>query len=132
MKKYIALLIVTLTTITGTAFAALYSTEATMTRQKDKNTYTVVVHVSRLVEQDGKLTEQLIVQPNILSNLGEPASMYFGLQKLDPDFQKQENVKVDVAWPEARKSGFALCTVTVKLGDKTVSKSKLQVIVDEP
>jgi len=103
-----------------------------MTRQKDKNTYTVVVHVSRLVEQDGKLTEQLIVQPNILSNLGEPASMYFGLQKLDPDFQKQENVKVDVAWPEARKSGFALCTVTVKLGDKTVSKSKLQVIVDEP
>jgi orotate phosphoribosyltransferase-like protein len=58
--------------------------------------------------------------------------MYFGLQKPDPNFQKEENVSVDVAWPEAGKSGFALCTVTVKLGDQTVSKSKLQVIVDEP
>jgi hypothetical protein len=58
--------------------------------------------------------------------------MYQGLQAPNPDYQKEENVSVDVAWPEAGKSGFALCTVTVKLGDQTVSKSKLQVIVDEP
>ncbi len=132
MKKYVTLLIVTLSTIAGTAFATSYSTEATMTRQKDKDTYTVNVRVSRLVEQDGKLTEQLIAKPQIISKPGCPASMYQGLQSPNPDFQKEENVSVDVAWPEAGKSGFALCTVTVKLGDETVSKSKLQVVVDEP
>jgi hypothetical protein len=132
MKKHIALLIVTLTTITGTVFASSYSTEATITRQKDKNTYTVVVRVSRLVEQGGKLTEQVIAQPRVISSPGHPASMYQGLQAPNPNYKKEENVSVDVGWPEAGKSGFALCTVTVKLGDQTVSKSKLQVIVDEP
>jgi hypothetical protein len=131
MNKHIALLVITLSAVATTAFAASYSTEATMTRQKDKNTYTVTVRVSRLVEQDGELTEQLIAKPKITSSPGGPASMYQGLQPPNPDYQKQENVSVDVSWPEVGKSGFALCTVTVKLGDKIVSKSKLQVAVDE-
>jgi hypothetical protein len=131
MNKFIAFLIVTLSTIATTTFAASYSTEATMTRQKDKNTYTVIVSVSRLVEQDGKLTEQLIAKPRIISSPGGPASMYQGLQSPDPDYKKVENVSVDVAWPKIGESGFALCTVTVKLGDEIVSKSKLQVVVDE-
>jgi hypothetical protein len=131
MKKHIALLIVTLTTIAGTTFATSYSMEATMTRQKDKNTYTVVVRVSRLVEQDGKLTEQLIAKPSIISYPGGPASSYQGLQPPNPDYPKEENVSLDVSWPKVGKSGFALCIVTVKLGDTIVSKSKLQVSVDE-
>jgi hypothetical protein len=132
MNKYIALLVIALTTTSATAFAASYSTEATMTRQKDKDTYTVIVRVSRLVERDGKFTEQLFAKPTIISKPGHPATMYQGLQAPNPDYQKEENVSVDVAWPEAGKSGFADCTVIVKLGDKIVSKSKLQVTVSEP
>ena len=96
MKKYIALLIVTLATIASTGFAASYSTEATMTRQKDKNTYTVVVRVSRLVEQGGQRNAQVISQPRMTSSPGHPASMYQGLQAPNPDYQKEENVSVDV------------------------------------
>jgi hypothetical protein len=132
MKKYIALVLISLFTCVSTAFASSYSTEAIMTRQKDKDTYTVVIRVSRLIEQDGRLTEQLIAQPRIISKPGRPATMSQGSQAPDPNFQKQENVSVDVAWPEAGKAGLALCTVVVKLGDKTVSKSKLQVTVGEP
>jgi hypothetical protein len=131
MNQHIAFLIATLATFANTTFAASYSTEATMTRETAKNTYTVIVRVSRLVERDGKLTEQLIARPRIISSPGGPASMYQGLQSPDPDYQKVENVSVDVAWPKIGESGFALCTVTVKLGDEIVSKSKLQVAVDE-
>jgi hypothetical protein len=131
MNKYKAFFIIAVSTIVTTTFAASYSTEATMTRQKDKNTYTVIIRVSRLVEHDGKLTEQLIARPKIISSPGDPASMYQGLQSPDPDYKKVENVSVDVAWPKIGESGFALCTITVKLGDEMVSKSKLQVVVDE-
>jgi hypothetical protein len=132
MKKHIALLIIGLCTFATTAFATSYSTEATMTRQKDKGTYTVNVRVARLVERDGKITEQLIAHPKIVSSPGGPASMYQGLQPPNPDYQKEENVSVDVSWPALGKSDFAVCTVTVNLRDDVVSKSKFQVTVDEP
>lgn len=132
MKNHITLLVIIFSTFAASVFAASYSTETTMTRQKDKNTYTVNVCVSRLVEKDGKLTEQLIAHPKIISSPGGPASMYQGLQPLNPDYQTEENVSVDVSWPQIGKSGFAICTITVKLGNKVVSKSKTQVAVDEP
>jgi hypothetical protein len=131
MNKFIVLFIIILSTMLTKTFAASYSTEATMTRQKDKNTYTVIVRVSRLTEQNGKVIEELIAKPEIISSPGDPASMYQGLQSPNPDYQKVENVSVDVAWPKIGESGFALCTVTVKLGDEIVSKSKLQVVVNE-
>jgi hypothetical protein len=118
-------------TAVGSAFAASYSTEATMTPTKAKNQCEVVVRVSQLVEQDGKLKEELISAPRILTNFGTPASLYAGLQPSNADYQKEDNVSVDVAWPEAGKGGLAVCTVTIKRGDKIVSKSKLQVMVED-
>ena len=98
---------------------------------KAKGQYEVVVRVSRLVEQGGNVTEELLSQPRVLSGFGVPASLYAGLQPHHPDYQKEENVSVDVSWPEAGKSGLASCTVTIKRGDKVVSRSKFQVRVED-
>ena len=99
MKKHIALLIASFTGVTS-VIGASYSTEATMAPQKDKGTYDVVVRVSQLVEQDGKVTEELIARPQISGPLGVPASIYAGLQPTQADYQKEDNVTVDVSWPK--------------------------------
>jgi hypothetical protein len=130
MKKLVVILVV-VCAIAGTASASTYFTEATMTRQKEKGTYQVLVRVSRLVEQDGEVTEELVSQPKITSSPGVPASLYSGLKPSDSDYKKKESVSVDVSWPETGKNGFAVCTVTVTLGKKIVSKTKSQVTVSE-
>jgi len=126
MKNYLAPIIAAVAVLSYTAVAASYSTEATLTPLTDEGKYKVDVRVSRLVEQDGKLVEKLIAQPRILSGLGCPASCYQGLQPANPDYQKQENVSVDVSWPYPSESGVAFCTVIVKQGDEVVSKSRLE------
>ncbi|HEY3916035.1 MAG TPA: hypothetical protein VGN61_16225 [Verrucomicrobiae bacterium] len=131
MKNLIALLVTTACAIATPTFAATYTTEATMTRQKDKGTYEVVVSVSQLVRKDGKVAEELIARPKITSSPGVPAGLYSGLQPSDRDYKKKENVRVEVAWPETGKKDFATCTVIVKLGDDLVSKTKMQVTVEE-
>jgi hypothetical protein len=131
MNKLITLLVATACVVASTAVAGSYSTEATMTRQKDKGTYEVVVRVSHLVEKDGKVVEELIEQPKITSAPGVPASLHCGVQPSDRDYKKRENVSVDVSWPETGKQDFAVCTVVVKLGDRIVSKTKTRVTVEE-
>jgi hypothetical protein len=116
----------------NTAWNNSYSIEATMTREKDKGTYEVVVRVSKLVERDGALSEDLISLPKITSAPGVPASLYVGLQPPHPEYAKAENVSADVSWPDVGKRDFAVCTVTVKVGDRVVSKTKMKVTVDEP
>jgi hypothetical protein len=131
MTKLIVILVVAACAVAGTAVAASYSTEAAMTRQMDKGTYEVVVRVSRLLERNGTVTEELIGQPRITSSPGVPASLHSGLPPSDRDYTKRENVSVDVSWPEAGRRDFAVCTVVVKLGNKIVSKTKMQVTVEE-
>jgi len=129
MKKLIIILVAAVSAFASTAAAASYSTETTMTRQRDK--YEVVVRVSQLVERGGKITEELIGQPKITSSPGVPASLYSGLQPADPGYTSRENVSVNVSWPEVGKRDFAVCTITIKLGDKIVSKTKTRVTVEE-
>lgn len=133
MKQLLAALVATAFAVaaTTTAVAAAYSTEATMTRHRDKGTYEVIVRVSHLVEQDGKMKEELISQPKITSSPGVPASLYSGLQPPDPDYKKTENVSVDVSWPESGKKDFAVCTITIRMGDKVMSQTKMKVTVEE-
>jgi len=131
MKKLIVILFAAACAAASSAVAATYSTEATMTRQKDKGTYEVVVSVSQLVKRGDKVAEELIARPKITSAPGVPAGLYCGLQPSDRDYTKQENVSVEVSWPETGKRDFAVCTVVVKLGDKLVSKTKMQVTVEE-
>jgi hypothetical protein len=131
MKKLIVILIATACAIASTAVAATYSTEATMTRQKDKGTYEVVVRVSKMVKKGDGVVEELIVRPKMVSAPGVPAKLYSGLQPSNRDFATKENVSVEVSWPEAGKRDFAVCAVMVKLGDELVSKTKMQVTVEE-
>src|SRR5689334_11208092 len=102
MKKLIALLAGSACVIatTSTTIAATYSTEATMTRQKENGRYLVEVRVLELVERDGQITERLVARPRIDSAPGVPASLYQGLQPSHPNYEKEENVTVDVSWPE--------------------------------
>jgi hypothetical protein len=126
MKNFLIIIIGAAVVLSYTAFAASYSTEATITPLMDKGEYKVDVRISRLVEQDGKLVENLISEPRIRSGLGCAASYYQGLQPTNPDYQKQENFSIDVSWPYPNESGVAFCTIVVKQGDKVVSKSRLQ------
>ena len=132
MNKLIALLIASVCAVATTAVAAAYSTEATMSLQKDEGTYNVVVRVSQLVERDGKLVEQLISQPRIKSAPGVPATLYTGSQPSNPNYANEDNVTVDVSWPYPNESGTALCAVVIKRGDKLVYKSRLQLQVEGP
>ncbi len=132
MKKLTAILVATACAIASTAVAATYSTEATMSLQKDEGKFDVVVRVSRLLEQDGKLVEQLVAEPRIHSAPGVPATLYTGLQPANPDYASQENVTVDVSWPYPNESGTAFCVVIVKQGNEIVSKSRLQLKIEGP
>jgi hypothetical protein len=131
MSKLIAFFVAAACTVACTTIAAGYSTEATMTRLKEKGSYEVIVRVSHLVEQDGKVVEKLFQRPRIMSSPGVPASLYCGPQPSDEDYMKRENVSVDVSWPEFGKQDFAVCAVVIKLGDKIVSKTKTRVSVEE-
>ena len=75
--------------------------------------------------------EELVSEPKLLVGRGDAHSSYMGLQPSHPNYAKEENVAVDVFCPKSSDGGFASCTVTVKRGDKVVSKSKLKVKVGD-
>jgi hypothetical protein len=130
MKTLITLLFATALILPAPVIAADYSTEATITEQKDKGTYLVEISVSRLMEQNGQVVERVIARPRISAAPGVPASLYSGPQPSQADYKTEENVSVDVSWPEAGQGGFVICSVTVKLGDRVVSKSKMKVQIE--
>jgi hypothetical protein len=130
MTKFIALFFATSLALAAPAVAANYSMEATITDQKDKGTYLAEISVSRLLEQNGQVVERVIARPRISAAPGVPASLYSGPQPSQADYKTEENVCVDVSWPEAGQGGFVICSVTVKLGDKVVSKSKMKVQIE--
>jgi hypothetical protein len=132
MKRILAVFVAIASAVASTSLAANYSTEATMSLQKNEGTYLVEVRVSRLLDQNGKTTEQVIARPEILSAPGVPASLHQGLQPKDPNYAKEENVTVDVSWPYPNESGVALCSVVIKRGDIVVSKSRFQLNIEGP
>jgi len=132
MKNVLALIIAVTTAFSYAAKAASYSTEATITPLPDKWQYQVDVRVSRLVQKDGRQVEELIARPRILSGVGCGASFYQGLQPGNPDYQNEDNVRVNVSWPYPKESGMAFCTVVLKHGDEVVSESKFQLQITGP
>ena len=132
MKLFNAILMAAIVLPGPAATGATYSTDATMSLQKDDCTYNVVVKISELTERDGKVTERLISQPRIKSTPGVPASLYVGGKQGDPTYREQENISVDVTWPFPNESGTASCAVVVRRGDEIVSKSTLRLNVDGP
>jgi hypothetical protein len=131
-RKLITLLITTACLLGRTLVADTYSTEATMSVQKDEGTYNVDVRVSRLLDKDGKTVEQLIEAPRITSGPGVPGTLYTGPKLTDPDYATKENVTVDVSWPYPNETGIAFCAVTIRRGNTIVSKSKFQLKVEGP
>jgi hypothetical protein len=131
LAALIAMLVAFIFTLPKAATALAYTTDATITRQWDKGAYTVTARIAKLVERDGKVTEEVIAQPRCISSPGAPASLFTGANAKDPDYARKENITMDVAWPEVGKPGFATCTATIKLGDKIVARTKTQVAVNE-
>lgn len=130
--RSITLFLVSFCLAVATVSAASYSTEATVSPQKDQGTINVDVRVTRLVEQDGRSAEQLVAAPRIVTAPGVPASLYTGLQPNDPNYAKAENVSVDFSWPYPNESGTALCIITIQRGSQIVSKSRFQLKVEGP
>jgi hypothetical protein len=132
MKKLLALFIAATCAVSTSAFAAAYTTEATISLQKDEGTYKVYARVSKLVVTDGKVTEKLITQPRIQSSPGVPASLYVGPKPSESDYATKENVTTDVSWPFPNESGTASCSVTIRQGNEIVYKSNFQLKVAGP
>src|SRR5207249_8516696 len=118
--KLITLLLVSVCLAVSRGSAASYSTDATLSLQKEEGILNVDVRVSRLVEQDGGSAEQLVAAPKIKTAPGVPATLYTGLQPTDPNYAKEENVSVDVSWPYPNETGTAFCVVTIKRGSQIV------------
>lgn len=112
--------------------AATYSTEVTMSLHEEEGSYNVDVRFMELEEKNGKLIEKLISAPRIKSTPGVPSSAYTGAASSDPDYANKENITVDVTWPYPNESGLASCVVTLKRGDKMLSRSKMQLQVNGP
>jgi len=129
MKKHFGLLFA-LFAIASSSAAASYSTEVTMAPQKEKNEYEISVAITELLTQDGKVTEKLLGQPRLRSPFGSPASMHIGPEPASEQFQKEDNITVDVTWPKAGETGVAICIVTIKRGDKLVSKSTMKLAIE--
>lgn len=108
---------------------ASYSVEATLTPLKGKTTYVLGVRISELEEQQGMLTEKLISQPKLVSELGVPATIYLGPESGGADYMKAENITVQVSWSKSDESSVAICAVTIRRGDKPVWKSQMQTAI---
>ena len=65
MKQLIPSVLAAVWLVAPTIVAATYSTEATMSPQKDEGMLNVDVRVSRLFERGGKLVEELVAAPRI-------------------------------------------------------------------
>src|ERR1700761_4923840 len=124
MQKTIASFVAVLLGVVSQTMAASYSTDATMSLQKEAGIYNVAIKVPELTMRHGKAVERVIAEPRIRSSPGVPATLHVGNDK--------ESVTVDVSWPYPNESGTASCMVVVKHGDEAVSKSKLQLKVDGP
>ena len=131
-KIFITLLISGTCLVGQRAVADNYSTEATMSLQKEEGRLLVEVQVSRLSQQNGKVVEQLVAAPRIQTAPGVPATLHTGPQPGDSNYASKESVTADVSWPYPNESGIAFCAVTVQRGDEVVSKSRLQLKVEGP
>ena len=120
-------LIVAATVAVTSVSAASYSTEMILSLNASKSQYEVAGTVSKLIEHDGEVTEEVIAHPKVISSPGSPGSFYVGEDRFSKNWQIEENITMDVSWPKQAKGGFAICTIIVKRGDTIVSKSTMRV-----
>jgi len=131
MKILTAFVIAGIVAASSCKGADLYSIEATVTLHKETKKYEAAARVCRLVDQKGRQKEEVVSQPRVISSLGSPGSFYVGCDRSSPAYRKLENVSMDVIWPDEGEAGFAVCTITVKRGDRIVARSKIEVSVGE-
>jgi hypothetical protein len=131
MKTLIALAIGGIVAAASCGAADLYSMEATISLHKQVKQYEASARVCRLVDRRGHQAEEVVSRPRVMSSVGSRGSFYVGCDRSSPDYKKLENVSMDVFWPEDGEAGYAICTITVKRGDRVVAKSKMQVTVGE-
>jgi hypothetical protein len=131
MKPLIALAILGIGAAISCEAADLYSIEATVTPHKEAKQHEAAARVYRLVDRGVGQLEELVAQPRVLSTVGSPGSFYAGPDRASSNYRKLESVSMDMAWPNQQEAGFAVCTITVKRGDRVLAKSKMQVTIDQ-
>jgi hypothetical protein len=108
-----------------------YSIEATITPLRHEGQYEAVARVCRLVDRNGVQTEELLSKPRIVSSAGETGSFYVGPDRNNSNYKKVENISMQVVWPKENQPGAAICTIVVKRGDKIVTRSRMQITLNE-
>jgi hypothetical protein len=131
MKTLISVVIAGAVMVISCNAADLYSMEATVTLHKEAKQYEAAARVYRLVDRKEGQAEELVTQPRVLSAVGSPGSFYVGPDRSSLSYRKLENVSMDVAWPSEGQTGFAVCTIVVRRGDRVLAKSKMQVAIDQ-
>jgi hypothetical protein len=127
MKTLCTVLFLAALTFGAAAADVSYATEAAISPGKGKDQYQVEVRISRVTEQAGRTVETVIASPRVLANLGQPATLFTGSED-----SKGESVAVEVFCPVKSANDFASCTVTIKRGGQTLSKSAMKLKLAAP
>ena len=115
--------------------ATAYSTEATLLRIPGGSSYWLLMWVSRLTEEHGRMAETVIARPCRTIEPGVPemplypdlkatGSFPFARRTVDSPNTPEEEVSVIVVW-EGEQRDIPVCSVTIKLQEKIVSKTKI-------
>jgi hypothetical protein len=108
-----------------------YSIEATIKPLLQDGQYEAVARICRLVERNGVQTEEVLSKPRIVSTAGEPGSFYVGPDRNNSNYKKVENISMEVLWPKENQPGVAICKIVVKRGDKIITRSKMEITLNE-
>src|SRR4051794_17285077 len=107
MKQILALFLLS-ASLTSSALAASYLTEATLIFHKNTDQYAVEARVCRLHQSKGQLREEVIARPRAVSSPGTPASFFAGPDSDHSTDKKALGVTMDVSWPKPSEGGFAV------------------------
>jgi hypothetical protein len=114
-----------------------YFTKATLIRkQKDSPEGLLLVRIARLNEQDGKVTDKIVslpvleLEPGVPVTPIQPGWSAMSGSKSGGMHGAEEHVEVEVAW-EGEHNDEPVCTVTVRLEERIVSKTKLALKVKD-
>lgn len=129
MKKIITFLFGSTLALSAIAANVSYSIETTTTLGKDKQQYLVTARISRISEQDGKITETLIQQPRVSTTLGSNAQMTVGscVPKANVDAL---GISMDVFSPKT-VNDYGWCIITITEDGHVLSKSASKVKFNE-
>lgn len=124
MRTLLAIVFAMLCVVASVAGPASFSTDATIKASGEAGSYELAVRISHFVKSHGKFEEETIEWPKLKFSRGLPASLRCGL---GPKYPKNGTADIEVSWPEAGTVGWAVYTITFRLGERVLSRSRIEI-----